>query len=337
MKIVVFADENRVGVRDADRVIDVNEAYGALSDGNAAEADAQCPAGLAAFIEAGEQALAAASAAVSYALEAGPDARGPRGRPISVTDSDAKLGAPWAGRRIAAIGGNYPDHLARMGAGRPDVDDAAIKAAHETQRAATPWGFWKITDQVAGPGEAIAVPRRADYFDFEGEVAVVIGRRGKDISAQEAGRYIWGVTLVNDWSIRGNLGPPRVMSFNLAKNFDGCVSMGPCIAVGVRHPLDPGAIDVAVSVNGAERQRFSTRTMIWSFAEVIELLSRDLTLLPGDVICGGTAAGTAADSTPRGPGGTFADSKLFTKPGDTVEITSPQIGTLVCRVAGTPG
>lgn len=333
MKVVVFGGEKRVGVRDQDRVVDVNEAHAALSAARGVAADARCPAGLGAFIEAGPPALAAAAAAVSYAREAGPDARGPHGRPVSVADQDAGLHAPWAGRRIACVGGNFADHVARMSAGRPDVDEAAIKAAHEAQRAAPPWGFWKITDHVAGPGEAIGIPRRADYFDFEGEVAVVIGRRGKDISARDAGPYIWGITLVNDWSIRGNLGPPRAMSFNLPKNFDGSVSMGPCIAVGGPEPLDPDAIDVTVSVNGTERQRFSTRAMIWSFAEVIELLSRDLTLVPGDVICGGTASGTAADSTPRGPGGTFPP-ELFTKPGDAVEITSPQIGTLVCRVAG---
>jgi acylpyruvate hydrolase len=324
MKIVVFGDEHRVGALDLDRIVDVNEAYSALGGDRA---DAQCPADLTGFIEAGDTALAAAADAAGHARAAGPDASGPGGRRLSVPAEGAQLHAPWAGGRLACVGGNYADHLARMQAHGTPVDDTAIKAAHDAARGTAPWGFWKVTHEVAGPGEPIQVPRRADYFDFEGEAAIVIGRRGKDISSGDIAPYVWGVTLVNDWSIRGNMGPARVMSFNLAKNFDGCLSMGPCIVVG---ELDLDAVDVIVTVNGEERQRFNTRDMIWSFAEVVELLSRDFTLLPGDVLCGGTAQGTAADSSLRGPDGTIPHD-LFVKPGDVIEIASPQIGTLVCR------
>jgi len=162
------------------------------------------------------------------------------------------------------------------------------------------------------------------YLDYEGEVAIVIGKRGKDISASQIADYVWGVTLVNDWSIRDNMGQARAMSYNTAKNFDGSCSMGPCIVVGV---LDFQNVDAETRVNGEQRQRFNSKDMIFKFGEVLEFLSRDFTFVPGDVISGGTAAGTAADRTRRNPDGT-RPTELFLKVGDVVEVSSPQIGTI---------
>jgi acylpyruvate hydrolase len=108
--------------------------------------------------------------------------------------------------------------------------------------------------------------------------------------------------------------------------------LGPCIVVGA---LDPADIDVETYVNGERRQQFNTRDMVFSFWEYIEYLSRDLTLYPGDIISGGTGAGTAADSSPRSADGTFA-SERFLKPGDVVRIVSPAIGTLEARIVPRP-
>jgi acylpyruvate hydrolase len=96
--------------------------------------------------------------------------------------------------------------------------------------------------------------------------------------------------------------------------------------------VDPLDIDVETWVNGERRQRFNTGDMVFSYWEYIEYLSRDLTLYPGDIISGGTAAGTAADSSPRMADGQFAPDR-FLKPGDVVEIRSPAIGTLQARIA----
>jgi 2-keto-4-pentenoate hydratase/2-oxohepta-3-ene-1,7-dioic acid hydratase in catechol pathway len=241
-----------------------------------------------------------------------------------------KLHAPWPERRIACVGGNYAAHLAGMWAGRPGVtgDLAQITgmARDEGQ-----WGFWKTPAAVAGPGEEIPYPKRTRRFDYEGEAAIIIGKRGKDIPAQRIDEYVWGVTLFHDWSIRdgGPSGPQgRPISYNLAKNFDGSTSMGPCIVVG---ELDHRHIDVETTVNGALRQRYNTGEMIWPFAEVLEYLSRDFTFVPGDVIAGGTSAGTAADMSRRKTeGGQSPD--LFLKVGDIVELFSPQIGKLANRI-----
>jgi 2-keto-4-pentenoate hydratase/2-oxohepta-3-ene-1,7-dioic acid hydratase in catechol pathway len=193
------------------------------------------------------------------------------------------------------------------------------------------WGFWKTPAEVAGTEDEIPYPGRTRRFDYEGEVAIVIGKRGKDIAADRIDEYVWGVTLLHDWSIRdaGSSGPQgRPISYNLAKNFDGSTSMGPCIVTG---ELNHGNIDVETTVNGELRQRYNTSDMIWTFGEVLEYLSRDFTFVPGDVIAGGTSAGTAADRARGKPDG-GQSSDLFLKIGDTVEVSSPQIGRLANRI-----
>ena len=104
--------------------------------------------------------------------------------------------------------------------------------------------------------------------------------------------------------------------------------MGPCIVVG---EADPANTDMETLVNGEVRQRFNTRDMVFTFGEYLEYLSRDFTLYPGDVISGGTAAGTAADSSELLRDNSSAPER-FLKPGDFVEMRSPSIGSLRTRV-----
>src|SRR2546421_5369643 len=98
--------------------------------------------------------------------------------------------------------------------------------------------------------------------------------------------------MLADWSIRAPRETPGgPLNFNFPKNFDTSCSMGPCVAVG---EIDPTNVDMETLVNGECRQRFNTRDMVFTFGEYLEYLSRDFTLYPGDIISGGTAAGTAA-------------------------------------------
>lgn len=333
MKIVVFGDERRLGALADGRVVDLNEAFRtwARDRGEEAEADGgrtRVPSDLCRFIEGGAAALVDAEQALAASSALDPGHRGPSGRPIVHDEGAVRLHAPWPGRRIACAGGNYPDHLARMlarteGAAVTDLEETARRA-----REAGQWGFWKVVDEVAGPGDAVPKPRRAKLFDYEGEVAVILGARAKDVTAPDVEQMIWGVTLLNDWSIRSGMGRPRPMSYNLAKNFDGCVSMGPAIVVG---ELGAADVDVELRVNGELRQSFNSASMIFSFGEIVEELSRDLTLLPGDVVSGGTAAGTAADATEPSAGGEIS-LELFLKPGDVVELSSPGIGSMTNHI-----
>lgn len=304
MKIVVFGPDQRVGALHEDKVIDLNRA------------DASLPDRLDAFIEAGQPALDGARRAIGNA------------RGDAVMDAKSvRLHAPWPRRRIAMVGGNFADHLAGMATNmlgkHVPVEEAAAEGRKRGQ-----WGFWKSLAEVAASGDDIPYPKRTRYLDYEGEVAIVIGKRGKDIRASDLRDHVWGVTLANDWSIRDNFGTPFIVSYNLPKNFDGSCTLGPCILVG---EADCTNVDIETRVNGELRQRFNTRDMLFSFAEVLEYLSRDLSFLPGDIISGGTAAGTAADSTKPNPDGT-RPTDLFLKVGDVVEISSPAIGAITNRV-----
>jgi 2-keto-4-pentenoate hydratase/2-oxohepta-3-ene-1,7-dioic acid hydratase in catechol pathway len=301
MKIVIFGEENRVGALNAGNVIDLNRV------------DPRIPPRLDAFIEGGKKILDLASAAVSKAA----------GDAVHKADA-VKLKAPWPGKRLAMVGGNYADHLAGM------ERDLGLEEIYKNARAAGHWGFWKVPVEIPSPTDDVSFPRYAKYLDYEGEAAIVIGKRGKNIKASEIEDYVWGVTLVNDWSIRDPNSMPtgRRMSYNLAKNFDGSTSLGPCLVAG---ELDANNIDVETKVNGQLRQKFNSKDMIFKFAEVLEFLSRDFTFVPGDIISGGTAAGTAADKTRPGPDGTKS-LDLFLKIGDLVEVYSPQIGKLANRL-----
>lgn len=305
VKIVVYGPEKRVGViRDRDStVIDAGRA-------------ANVPSDLAKFIAGGKPVLDATRAAVDKSTE---------GVPLS----SVKLHAPCpAGAKIACAGGNFADHAGLMFAKRdkkPFTPDMIPVFASEIRKNGI-WGFWKISAPMA-TDEEIIYPARAKRLDYEGELAIILSKPARDVRAADYRDYVWGVTLMSDWSIRDvNEGGP--LKFGMQKNFDTSVSLGPCIVVG---DIDPTNANVETFVNGERRQSYNTKDMVFSFGEYLEYLSRDLTLQPGDVITGGTAKGTAADSSALMADGSSAP-ELFLKPGDIVEVRSPDVGTLHNRI-----
>jgi len=325
MKIVVFGPDKRVGVLAGDLVIDLARASAA----NPGMARKPMPTDLLGLIEGGADALADAAKvvdAVSGVPGAARTANGVYAR------ADVQLHAPHVpGARIACAGGNFADHTAAMAqrTGNKALEGLDLKQIAERLRERGIWGFWKVGRDAAGPGADIMYPARTKRLDYEGELAIVIGKRAKDVKAADLKPYIWGVTLFGDWSARDQNEGNAHFKFATQKNFDGSFSVGPCIVVG--EGLDESNIDVETWVNGERRQAYNTRDMIISFGEYLEYLSADLTLYPGDMISGGTAAGTAADSSPRLPDGTSAPER-FLKPGDKVEHRSPQIGTLAAQI-----
>ncbi len=335
MKIVVFGPERRVGALVGERIIDLNRGMARhLHERGESRAEEQAamllPPRLLTFIESGAPALENAQRVIDQftGMAPGDDRGAPR---IVHNAADIKLHAPWPERRIACVGGNYAAHLAGMWANRLGKTDVSIEQITEEARKGGQWGFWKVPAEVAGPNDTIPFPKRVTYFDYEGEVAIVIGKRGKNIPAAKIRDYVWGVTLFHDWSIRDAGGTDRVVSYNLQKNFDGAVSMGPCIIVGETDHQD---VDAETRVNGVVRQNYNTKEMIWNFAEVLAYLSQDFTFVPGDVIAGGTSAGTAADKSRRGPDGK-RPLDLFLKIGDTVEVSSSKIGALANKIVAS--
>jgi 2-keto-4-pentenoate hydratase/2-oxohepta-3-ene-1,7-dioic acid hydratase in catechol pathway len=334
MKIVVFGPHKRTGALCDASIVDLSYACAKYLRERTSEpsplemADVLVPPDLARLIEGGPRALDAAQQALEHLFGQAQDKVGPRGEQIVHAAAEVRVHAPRPNNaRIACAGGNFADHAAAMAVkmrGRPYEGDA-----HQEIRQAGFWGFWKLAREIVGPDGELVYPDRCNRLDYEGEIAIVLGKRGVDLKPAQLKDHVWGVTMLADWSIRApREAPGGPLNFGLPKNFDSSCSIGPCIVVG---EADPTNIDMETLVNGESRQRFNTRDMVFTFGEYLEHLSRDFTLYPGDVISGGTAAGTAADSSELLPDNSSAPER-FLKPGDIVEMRSPPIGSLRTRV-----
>jgi len=197
------------------------------------------------------------------------------------------------------IARNYADHIAEMGAERPERQT---------------W-FAKLATCVVGPGDAVEVPVASDMVDYEGELGVVIGTRCRHVPVERALEVVAGYTVVNDVSVRDwQRATPTML---LGKGFDTHGPMGPWL-VTADEVRDPQEITVRTWVNDELRQDGTTADMIFSCAEMIAHLSTVATLEPGTVLATGTPAGVgAAASPPR-----------WLVAGDTVTIEVGGIGTL---------
>lgn len=342
MKIAVYGPERRVGVVSGNDVVDVEGVYAKyareVEDARVpyAAAAGTAPSDLEQFIMLGDRALEGTQKALEYLTSKAPDKLGPRGERLSFPLGETKLHAPLAHRgvKIAMAGANYSDHLLGIQrASNPDVTEEQVK---EQSRQRGIGGFWKLSAFVADPDDDIIYPAKTQWLDYEGEVTIVIGKPAKDAKASDILNHVWGYTLQNDWSARDQRDVAiGTMSLTAQKNWDGSSTIGPVITVG--EITDPQNVPFQTKVNGDLRQNGNTKGMTFSFAEYLELVSRDITLNPGDMIAAGTCSGTAMDSTPRAEGGGFVDTKLFLKPGDVVEVSSPVIGVLRNRIVAKKG
>jgi 2-keto-4-pentenoate hydratase/2-oxohepta-3-ene-1,7-dioic acid hydratase in catechol pathway len=202
-----------------------------------------------------------------------------------------KLLAPVVPSKIVCIGRNYREHAAELGNEVPKE----------------PLLFLKAPSAVIAAGQAIRIPELSQRVDFEGELAVVIGRRATKIGAEEDVRpYIRGYTIVNDVTARDLQKSDG--QWSRAKGFDTFCPMGPLVT----DEIDPVAgLAVETRLNGELKQHGTTRDLIFGIAALVRHVTAAMTLLPGDVIPTGTPAGVAP-----------------MKPADRVEVTVQGIGTL---------
>lgn len=319
MKFVVFGADEALGMVHGDRILDL--ATAASTDGGSENATTVFGS-LLTLIEAGDRGLNLAAELMDK--YAGSDRPG-----VNLDLQTTPLRAPFPGRRLAFAGNNFATHVANAFTNRGNPKNAEDIYAEGRKSKAT--GFWVISPPV-GTGAEIPVPRAANgvdaLFDYEGEVAVVLGRGGKRLRAQEWEPRIWGTVLMIDWSLRPPTGLAGARPFYGHKNFDASKSLGPWISVG---EVDPMNCQVQTRVNGDVRQDFNTAEMTYSYAELLEQIAEDLTLLPGDILSGGTGPGTAMDATKAdadGPG----PLDLYLDPGDAVVLSSPELGALRGRV-----
>lgn len=203
---------------------------------------------------------------------------------------------PDAGR-VICVGKNYRDHAKEMGGAAP----------------ANPNLFMRTPQSLVGHNQSVVKPKASDEYDYEGELAVIIGRGGRHISEDKALTYVAGYSCFMDGSVRDY----QKHSFTAGKNFDSSGACGPWL-VPAREIPDPQNLRLRTRVNGDLVQDAMTKDMVHSVARLIAYISEFTHIEPGDVIATGTPAGVGAGHSPP----------RWLKPGDTVEVEIEGVGML---------
>ena len=212
----------------------------------------------------------------------------PEGEPLSF--KDVKFLSPTRPTKIVAVGLNYRAHAEEMGKPLPEE----------------PLLFMKPSTAVISNKMKIIKPKMSQRVDYEGELAIVIGRKCKKVSPEEASDYILGYSCFNDVTARDL--QQKDVQYTRAKSFDTFAPYGPWINTDI----DPIGLKITTRVNGEVKQEGNTEDMIFSPFELVSFISQIMTLLPGDVIATGTPPGV-------GP----------LQAGDRVEVEIEGIGTLI--------
>jgi acylpyruvate hydrolase len=279
MKFTTFLKDGqpRLGLVDGTSVIDLN----------AARPDV--PADLRAALTAGVDLAAAARAAL---------ASGAARLPLAGLELAPLVPEPG---KIVCLGLNYYDHAKEGGREKPEY----------------PWFFFRGKSSLMGHGQPGLLPKVSTKFDYEAELAVVIGTRvPRHVTQADALQHVFGYSCFNDMSVRDF--QKRTPQWTIGKNFDATGGFGPVLVTA--DELAPGATGLRIQsrLNGQVMQDANTTDMIWGVAETIMLLAQCLTLEPGDVIVMGTPAGVGQARTPP----------VWMKAGDTIEIEIEKVGLL---------
>ena len=221
---------------------------------------------------------------------------------------NVRIGCPiYRPSKLICLGINYIDHQDESGFAKPEK----------------PLLFNKTPNALAGPYDPIILPRSSGQVDWEVELAVIIGREGKRIPKVQVLEHIAGFSVINDVSAREAQFSDS--QWFRGKSFDTFAPLGPAL-------ITPDEVDdvhnlaLAAIVDGETMQQANTRDMIFDIAAIVEFISEDITLLPGDIISTGTPSGV----------GIFRDPPIVLKPGNVVECRIEKIGSIVNRVVAEP-
>jgi 2-keto-4-pentenoate hydratase/2-oxohepta-3-ene-1,7-dioic acid hydratase in catechol pathway len=173
---------------------------------------------------------------------------------------------------------------------------------------------------IIGTDEDVLWPSFTSKFDYELELAAIVGKKGRNVGARDARKYIAGFTVMNDFSARDIQRKEMKVRLGPAKGKDWCTALGPYL-VTPDEIGDPYLLNMSAKVNGELWSQGNSRSIYWKFEQMLEFLSRDDTIVPGDVIGSGTVGG-----------GCGLELKRWVQPGDLLELTVEKIGTLRNRV-----
>ncbi|MBQ2822437.1 MAG: fumarylacetoacetate hydrolase family protein [Thermoguttaceae bacterium] len=222
--------------------------------------------------------------------------------PCLVPVEEARLLTPVPDpQKIACVGLNYADHAAETGDSVPDA----------------PVIFNKFPSALCGNGDVIELPAVSDKVDYEAELVVVIGKKGRNIPIESAMEYVAGYCCGNDVSARDWQMRPPARQWFIGKTFDGFAPVGPWMVTADEIP-DPRNLEIELRLNGEVMQKSNTNQFIFSVPTLINWISQAATLLPGDLIFTGTPPGVGMGRKPP----------LFLKDGDLCEVEIEKIGVL---------
>ncbi len=228
-----------------------------------------------------------------------------RRKPTATLDKVVLLQVVPDAARVICVGKNYRDHAAEMGGEAPPQPNL----------------FMRTPQSLVGHRQSIVCPSASKQYDYEGELAVVIGRGGRRIPPDRALSHVAGYTCFLDGSVRDF----QKHSFTAGKNFDSSGACGPWL-VPATEVSDPQNLTLTTRINGEVVQHASTSDMVHSVSVIIAYISAFTHLEPGDVIATGTPAGVGAARTPP----------KWLKPGDQVEVEIEDIGVLANTVISEP-
>ncbi|GAA1425873.1 fumarylacetoacetate hydrolase family protein [Agrococcus citreus] len=215
--------------------------------------------------------------------------------------ADVHVHAPVLPRKILAIGLNYMGHVEETNLAKPEV----------------PVVFAKWSSSVTGPFDPIVIPHEETRTDYEGEIGVVISKRAYRVSVEDAWDHVGGITALNDVSGRRAQLETPMRQFTVGKSFDTFTPVGPVIT-SVDAITDRDRIAVRTVVSGEQMQSSTSDHLIFSIPEIIEYLSRGITLEPGDLIATGTPGGVGDERKPP----------RYLVPGDVVRVEVEGVGAI---------
>ena len=313
MRLVTYSWKGQaaLGALWAERVVDLRRAHAAALRhwGDADElavADLRVPGDLLGLLRGGETSMAAARRALLLI-----DGQGlaDRERGLSHPLADVELLAPvLRPGKVVCVGLNYRSHLAEIGEPTPEY----------------PILFHKAATSVTGHGRPIVLPHVSRQVDYEGELAAVIGRRGKYIPRDEALAYVAGYTCANDVSAHDL--EFRTSQWASGKMLDTFCPLGPALAT-LDEFDDPNDLPLKTTLNGRTVQAARTTDMVFRVPFLVSYISSLATLEPGDLILTGTPAGIGCNRKPQ----------VFLRPGDQVTVTVGGVGTLSNPVVAEGG
>jgi 2-keto-4-pentenoate hydratase/2-oxohepta-3-ene-1,7-dioic acid hydratase in catechol pathway len=252
-------------------------------------------------------ALIAKSGGLAAASQAAASASAAATRSLSALSGGSMKYLPLVPRpgQVVCLGLNYADHAAEGGHSRPEY----------------PSFFMRGPQSLVAHAQPIVRPKASQNLDYEAELAVVIGKRAKHLTKENALEYVAGYACFNDGSIRDY--QRKTGQWTIGKNFDKTGAFGPYLVTPDELPAGAAGLRIQSRLNGQIMQDSNTKLFLWDVVEALCIITECMTLMPGDVIITGTPAGVGYARKPP----------VWMKPGDVCEIEIEQIGILSSTIA----